>query len=258
MRRLFRDVQRVPETSRRLTRPFFASAARARVWLMAAAIVLAPMMVLASQQRVPTLRTETTTLRSYDGREMPAEVLRITVPERRAHPGRTVIVGALRLRSSATNPGHPIVFLMGGPGIPGTVMAPIPAYFTLFQRLRAVADVILVDQRGLRSSEPVLDCPFTAKLPVDAFVTSDRLVAAIRAQVATCAEHWRRRAPSPRPTTPLRVPTTSMICDRALGSTKLICSPSATVPGSRWPSISATALTWGGLFSKASTAQGSW
>ena len=57
---------------------------------------------------------------------MPAELLRLTVPVRRAHPSRTVIIGALRLATTATQPGSPIVFLMGGPGIPGTVMAPIP------------------------------------------------------------------------------------------------------------------------------------
>ena len=73
---------------------------------------------------------------------MPATQVRIVVPERRSQAGRTITVSALLLPSTAQHPGHPIVFLMGGPGIPGSVMAPIPPYFTLFQRLREIGDVV--------------------------------------------------------------------------------------------------------------------
>jgi hypothetical protein len=70
---------------------------------------------------------------------MPAEQVRISVPERRAHPNRSITM----------RPGRSIVFLMGGPGMPGSVMAPIPPYFTLFQRLREIGDVVIPDQRGI-------------------------------------------------------------------------------------------------------------
>ena len=166
-----------------------------RLLLVASAILLVPLMTRA--QTVPPVRSEPTTVRSYDGRTMPAELVRLTVPERRTQPGRTVTVAALRLSTTAAHPGHPVVFLMGGPGIPGTVMAPIPPYFTLFQRLRELGDVIIVDQRGTGSSEPALDCPFEGTLPVDAFVDTDRLVAALRQQVAACADHWRAQGVEP-------------------------------------------------------------
>jgi pimeloyl-ACP methyl ester carboxylesterase len=166
-----------------------------RLLLVAPAILLVPLMTRA--QTVRPVRSEPTTVRSLDGRTMPAELVRLTVPERRTQPGRTVTVAALRLSTTAAHPGHPVVFLMGGPGIPGTVMAPIPPYFTLFQRLRELGDVIIVDQRGIGSSEPALDCPFEGTLPVDAFVDTDRLVAALRQQVAACADHWRAQGAEP-------------------------------------------------------------
>lgn len=130
-------------------------------------------------------------LQSYDGRTMPATFVRIVVPERRAGPERTITVTALRLSTTAEHPGYPIVFLMGGPGIPATVMAPIPPYFSLFQRLRELADVIIVDQRGIGRSEPGIDCPFSEPLPPELFVARNQMVAAIRRQVASCASHWR-------------------------------------------------------------------
>jgi pimeloyl-ACP methyl ester carboxylesterase len=141
-------------------------------------------------------QSEATTLRSYDGRSMPAEQVRISVPERRAHPGRSISIAALRLRSTAARPGRPIVFLMGGPGIPGSVMAPIPPYFTLFQRLREIGDVI-PDQRGIGRSEPGLDCPVTSAPPEDALVDGSALMAASRRQVAACAAQWRAKGDDP-------------------------------------------------------------
>jgi hypothetical protein len=146
-----------------------------------------------AQPPQPALSREAATVRSYDGRSMPAERVRITVPERRAHPGRTITVAALRIPTVAEHPGHPVVFLMGGPGIPGTVMAPIPPYFSLFQRLREFADVLIVDQRGLGDSQPELDCAVDEKLPADFFAARDRMAATIRRRVASCAEYWRAK-----------------------------------------------------------------
>jgi len=60
------------------------------------------------------------------------------------------------LKSTSTNPQPPIVFLAGGPGVPGTGMGRVPVYFHLFARLQEVADVILLDQRGTGLSTPNL------------------------------------------------------------------------------------------------------
>jgi pimeloyl-ACP methyl ester carboxylesterase len=139
---------------------------------------------------------ETTTVRSYDGRTMSGELIRIPVPERRP-ASRTITLTALRLPATAERPGNPIVFLMGGPGIPGTAMPPIPPYFTLFDRLRSIADVIIVDQRGLGRSMPGLDCPMGRTLPDSLFLAPGQLAAALRTEVAACAEHWRGEGVDP-------------------------------------------------------------
>lgn len=76
-------------------------------------------------------------------------------------------------------------------------MARVPPYFTWFQRLRDLADVIIVDQRGLGRSAPVLDCPFAASLPDSLFLVPGQLVAAFRSQVAACAERWRAQGSEP-------------------------------------------------------------
>jgi len=140
---------------------------------------------------------ETTTVRSYDGRSMSGEIIRLSVPERRSRPIRTITLAAYRLPTTAEQPGAPIVFLMGGPGIPGSVMAAVPPYYTLFERLRAIADVIIVDQRGLGRSTPIIDCPFDGTLSDSAFLVEGLLAATLRRQVAACAEHWRREGADP-------------------------------------------------------------
>ena len=123
-------------------------------WLFLA-VILSPTAALAQTK---SLMRSDTTIRSFDGREMKGEVLRLTVPERHARPLHTLTFGALRFRSTSAKPGNPIVFMMGGPGIPGSVMVPIPPYFSFFQKLRDLGDVIIVDQRGIGLSSPHIDC----------------------------------------------------------------------------------------------------
>lgn len=141
----------------------------------------------ASAQTPP--KTEAFTLKSYDGRERAAERVRLTVPADPAAPnGRTVEIAFDRLRAPGTPSRPPIVFLMGGPGVPATVMAPIPPYFTLFTRLADGGDVILLDQRGLGQSSPKSDCP-PAKGPLrgDLFERADALLDTFAANYAACA-----------------------------------------------------------------------
>jgi pimeloyl-ACP methyl ester carboxylesterase len=132
------------------------------------------------------LRTEPFTLRSYDGRERPAERLRLTVPAD-GRDGRTIDLAFLRLRPTGTATRPPLVFLMGGPGVPASVIAPIPPYFTLFIRLAEGGDVILLDQRGIGDSMPKSECPAaTAPLPVDVFERPEALLAAFAANYRAC------------------------------------------------------------------------
>lgn len=165
--------------------------------LLACAIIAAATAPDVAAQPASPAPQEETTVRSYDGRTMPAAYVRIDVPEARTRPGRKIGLTALRIPATAERPGRPIVFLMGGPGIPGTVMAPIPPYFTLFQRLRELADVVVLDQRGLGRSEPALDCPVSESPFADLFLRRDRIVQAMRIRVAACAGQLRDKGMDP-------------------------------------------------------------
>jgi pimeloyl-ACP methyl ester carboxylesterase len=133
------------------------------------------------------LRVEPFTLKAYDGRERPAERIRLTVPAD-GRDARTFEIVAVRLRPTGAATRPPIVFLMGGPGVPATVIAPIPPYFTLFTRLAEGGDVILLDQRGLGESTPKSDCPpGKAPLPANVLERPEALVAAFAAAYRACA-----------------------------------------------------------------------
>ena len=102
------------------------------------------------QPRAGAVSSEPYTLATYDGQSHSAELGHLWVPENhQTKSSRLVRLAFVRLKSSAANPGSPIVYLAGGPGIPGIVMARVPVYYNLFEKLREIADVILLDQRGL-------------------------------------------------------------------------------------------------------------
>lgn len=130
-------------------------------------------------------------LRTYDGKEHPAELGRLSVQENRnAKTGRFIQLAFVRLKSTSAQPDSPIVFLAGGPGIPGIGLAQVPVYYSLFEQLRAVSDVILLDQRGTGLSSPNLQCP-PAEFPADVFETTDNFLRAYSQFVSKCASHWR-------------------------------------------------------------------
>jgi len=136
------------------------------------------------------LTLEAHTFRSFAGREMQAELGRITVPERRgATGGRTIEVAFVRLRTTAEHPDPPVVWLAGGPGVPGAAMARVPVYYALFERIRARSDVILMDQRGIGMSRPLLDCP-APDAPLDLFASEARWSAVFRERTAACARRY--------------------------------------------------------------------
>jgi pimeloyl-ACP methyl ester carboxylesterase len=164
------------------------------------AVVLSMYVVLslpaaAQQPHAGQVSFEPYTLVTYDGQSHSAELGHLWVPENRErNSGRLIQLAFLRLKSSAANPGSPIVYLAGGPGIPGIVMARVPVYYNLFEKLRQVADVILLDQRGLGMSSPNLnDCPIAGKLPADAFATRDKFVHALAQAAGDCASYWRSK-----------------------------------------------------------------
>lgn len=138
------------------------------------------------------LRFEAATVTPFGGTAIPAEIGRRSVPESRDRDSTHLIrLAFYRLRSTAKKPGTPIVFLAGGPGVPGSAMIQIPAYFGLFQRLRETGDVIVLDQRGTGLTQPSLACRSTEPPPPDMLESETKALDALRSRLAACAEGLR-------------------------------------------------------------------
>src|ERR1044071_4201558 len=102
--------------------------------------------VNAQQARAGQLVIEPYSFRTYDRQDVPAELGKLWVRENRSgNSNRLIQLAFVRLKSKAASPGSPIIFLAGGPGAPGIGMGRVPVYFRLFDRLREVSDVILLD-----------------------------------------------------------------------------------------------------------------
>src|SRR5947209_13862722 len=92
----------------------------------------------------------------------------LVVPENRSAAGsRTIRLAVAIFKSPAAHPASdPVVFLQGGPGAGALGIAPfinsssLPAW-------TGDRDLILIDQRGTRYSQPSLACPEVTKVQVD-------------------------------------------------------------------------------------------
>ena len=167
--------------------------------LLAALLALTLSSALASAQSHASgdLRLEPYSFRTYDGSTHPAELGHLQVMQDRADPARGLIdLGFVRLRSTAQKPRSPIVFLPGGPGIPGTVLGAVPVYFGLLEKLQAEADVILFGQRGIGTSLPNTACPEAAAPPPDVFAKEENFRKALVARAIECAAFWRAKGAS--------------------------------------------------------------
>jgi pimeloyl-ACP methyl ester carboxylesterase len=142
--------------------------------------------------RAGTISFEPYSLKTFDQQEHPAELGKLWVAENRSkNNGRLIQLAFVRLKTTAANPQPPIVFLAGGPGVPGTGIGRVPVYFHLFARLQEVADVILLDQRGTGLSTPNLQCPPGKGLAPDTWEAKEKATQALVELVRACAEHWR-------------------------------------------------------------------
>jgi len=131
-------------------------------------------------------------LKTFDGTDHQAELGQLTVVENRASTSkRTIEIDFVRLRTTASTPGSPIVFIAGGPGVPGAVMGRIPPFFKLFDRLRDIGDVILLDQRGTGMSKPALDCPAAESAPVDVIESAKKAADYMANVNQRCVNRWR-------------------------------------------------------------------
>lgn len=104
------------------------------------------------------LRLEPFRFESAAGDVVDAELGHLAVPENRSAPtSRTVSLAFVRFPATTPTPGPPIVYLAGGPGGSGIDAAGGPR-FALFMALRAVGDVIALDQRGTGRSNAIPPC----------------------------------------------------------------------------------------------------
>ena len=129
---------------------------------------------------------------TFDGAIHRAELGRLWVRENRDGPSdRLIQIAFVFLPSTAVKPRSPVVFLSGGPGVPGIVIGRVPLYYRLFEKLRTLSDVILLDQRGVGMSSPNTACPEGTPPPSEAFETESGFREALMARARACADHWR-------------------------------------------------------------------
>jgi len=153
---------------------------------LAAAAVATPAAAAA-----PTLRLEPFAFRLADGGTLAAERGRFSVPEDRSDPrSRRIEIGFVRFRSTNPHPGAPIVYLAGGPGGSGLGAANGPRQ-PIFLALRAAADVIAFDQRGVGLSNHIPECQAAHRLDPALGLTERVLTDYYRETLQACVARWR-------------------------------------------------------------------
>ncbi|MBL8172150.1 MAG: alpha/beta fold hydrolase [Acidobacteria bacterium] len=132
-------------------------------------------------------------LQANDGEVMDCEYGRLLVPEnRQVKSSRLIELVFLRFKTSAAKPQAPVVFLAGGPGGSGLSTGRVTEFFQTIKALRAVSDVILLDQRGTGGSLPSLGCPGTiGDLPAHALRSRADAVQAFADAAQRCADQLR-------------------------------------------------------------------
>ncbi|MGE0552008.1 MAG: alpha/beta fold hydrolase [Gemmatimonadales bacterium] len=121
---------------------------------------------------------------------VPVERGELLVPMNRSKAGSPMIaVRFLRFASRAVTPGPPIVYLAGGPGGSGIAAARGPRW-ALFDMLRDVADVIILDQRGTGISHRSAPCRSSVSFPLDLPSTREHVMRLYSDAVRECAAWW--------------------------------------------------------------------
>lgn len=156
--------------------------------LLAAMLLLA--VPAAAQRKAGDLALKPYVFENEKGEKVNAEFGTLVVPENRQNPQSNLIeLAFVRFKSTAQNPGPPIVYLAGGPGGSGIGTA-MGERFPLFMAMREVGDVIAFDQRGTGFSKPNLSCPQRLDIPLDVAPSRQALVAAVRARSRECRFFW--------------------------------------------------------------------
>lgn len=157
-------------------------------------IALFPMVVGAALGQKPgDLKIEPYVFEAANKEKVEAELGRLLVPENRSRKqSRLVELAFVRFKTTSKSPGSPIIYLAGGPGGSG-IAAARGTRFPLFMAMRAVADVIALDQRGIGQSEPNLYCTDPVDYPADIAPDREGLLEAFRRASRVCAERLRQQ-----------------------------------------------------------------
>lgn len=154
------------------------------------AIGLTPIVCAGQAASVPFLMAPYTFV-TQDGRRVPAELGHLKVPEnRKSHQRRSIEIAIVRFKSTASNPGPPIFYLSGGPGV-SAIEQVRGRYFDRYMKLREAADLIVVDQRGTGMSSPNLECPQKLNYPFDKPLRRDEMLRLYIQRSYECAKYWK-------------------------------------------------------------------
>jgi pimeloyl-ACP methyl ester carboxylesterase len=144
-----------------------------------------------AQRKAGDLNLKPYVFENEKGEKVDAELGVLLVPENRRNPQSNLIeLAFVRFKSTAQNPGTPIVYLAGGPGGSGSGTA-TGTRFPLFMAMREVADVIAFDQRGTGRSKPNLTCYQRFDFPLDVVPSHEAMLKVFRENSLDCASYWR-------------------------------------------------------------------
>src|SRR4051812_2347718 len=146
---------------------------------------------ICAQPKAGTVKLKPYTFENDKKEKVDAEFGTLLVPENRSNAqSNSIELAFVRFKSTAKNPGPPIVYLAGGPGGSGIFTAQ-GSRFPLFMALREVADVIAFDQRGTGYSKPNLGCFDRLALPLDVAPTREAAIKQLQENSRSCASYWR-------------------------------------------------------------------
>ena len=147
--------------------------------------------LVTAQPKAGNLKIKPYTFENEKKEKVDAEFGTLLVPENRSNPESNLIeLAFVRFKSTAKNPGPPIVYLAGGPGGSG-IFAAKGSRFPLFMALREIGDVIAYDQRGTGFSKPNLGCFDRFALTLDVAPTREAAIKELRENADSCKTYWR-------------------------------------------------------------------